>query len=109
MPCVRKFFEDLFGRKAEMGVDPMECVAAGAAIQGGVLSGEVGNIVLVDVTPLTLSIETLGGVATPLITRNTAIPTKKAEMFTTAADLQTSVTVRVVQGERPMGGRSRIS
>lgn len=102
MPCVCKFFEGLFGRKAEMGVDPMECVAAGAAIQGGVLSGEVGNIVLVDVTPLTLSIETLGGVATPLITRNTAIPTKKTELFTTAADLQTGVTVRVVQGERPM-------
>ncbi|MHB9102473.1 MAG: Hsp70 family protein, partial [Sulfuricella sp.] len=74
MPAVRAFFEDLFGRKAEMGVDPMECVAAGAAIQAGVLSGEVGDIVLVDVTPLTLGVETLGGVATPLIARNTPVP-----------------------------------
>ncbi len=98
MPAVRGFFEQLFGRKAEMGVDPMECVAAGAAIQGGVLSGEVGNIVLVDVTPLSLGVETLGGVATPLISRNTPVPVKKAEMFTTAADMQTSVTIRVVQG-----------
>lgn len=102
MPVVRAFFEQLFGRKAEMGVDPMECVAAGAAIQAGVLGGEVGNIVLVDVTPLTLGVETLGGVATPLISRNTPIPTKKTEIFTTAADLQTSVTIHVFQGERPM-------
>jgi molecular chaperone DnaK len=102
MPVVRAFFEQMFGRKAELGVDPMECVAAGAAIQVGVLSGEVGNIVLVDVIPLTLGVETLGGVATPLISRNTPIPTKKSEIFTTAADLQTSVTIRVVQGERPM-------
>jgi molecular chaperone DnaK len=102
MPIVRAFFEKLFGRKAEMGVDPMECVAAGAAIQGGVLSGEVGNIVLVDVTPLTLGVETLGGVATPLISRNAPIPMKKTEVFTTAADLQTSVTIHVFQGERPM-------
>ena len=101
MPAVRAFFEQVLGRKAEMGVDPMECVAAGAAIQAGVLSGDVGNIVLVDVTPLTLGIETLGGVATPLISRNTPVPVKKTEIFTTAADLQTSVTVRVVQGERP--------
>jgi len=104
MPVVRAFFEQLFGRKAEMGVDPMECVAAGAAIQAGVLSGEVGNIVLVDVTPLTLGVETLGGVATPVISRNTPIPTKKTEIFTTAADLQTSVTIHVFQGERPMAG-----
>jgi molecular chaperone DnaK len=102
MPVVRAFFEQIFGRKAEMGVDPMECVAAGAAIQAGVLSGEVGDIVLVDVTPLTLGVETLGGVATALISRNTAIPTKKTEIFTTAADLQTSVTIHVFQGERPM-------
>lgn len=102
MPAVRTFFEDLFGRKAEMGVDPMECVAAGAAIQAGVLSGEVGDIVLVDVTPLTLGVETLGGVATPLITRNTPVPVKKSEIFTTAADMQTSVTIHVFQGERPM-------
>jgi molecular chaperone DnaK len=102
MPMVRQFFEELFGRKAEMGVDPMECVASGAAIQAGVLSGEVSDIVLVDVTPLTLGVETLGGVATSLIARNTPIPIKHTETFTTAADMQTSVTVHVYQGERPM-------
>jgi molecular chaperone DnaK len=102
MPIVRSFFEELFGRKAEAGVDPMECVAQGAAIQAGVLSGEVGDIVLVDVTPLSLGVETLGGVATTLIARNTPIPVKKTESFTTAADMQTSVTVHVFQGERPM-------
>jgi molecular chaperone DnaK len=102
MPSVRAFFEELFGRKAELGVDPMECVAAGAAIQAGVLAGEVKDIVLVDVTPLTLGVETLGGVATPLIARNTPVPVKKSEIFTTAADMQTSVTVHVTQGERPM-------
>jgi molecular chaperone DnaK len=102
MPVVRAFFEELFGRKAEMGVDPMECVASGAAIQAGVLAGEVGGIVLVDVTPLTLGVETLGGIATALIARNTPIPVRKSEVFTTAADLQTSVTVHVFQGERPM-------
>jgi molecular chaperone DnaK len=102
MPCVRTFFEELIGKKAESGVDPMECVAQGAAIQAGVLAGEVGNIVLVDVTPLTLGIETLGNVATSLIPRNTPIPVKRSEIFTTAADLQTTVTVHVFQGERPM-------
>ena len=102
MPVVRKFFEDLFGRKAEMGVDPMECVASGAAIQAGVLSGEVSDIVLVDVTPLTLGVETLGGVATSLIGRNSPIPVKHTETFTTAADMQTAVTIHVYQGERPM-------
>jgi molecular chaperone DnaK len=102
MPAVREFFEELFGRTAEMGVDPMECVAQGAAIQAGVLTGEMGDIVLVDVTPLTLGIETLGGVATPLIARNTPIPVKRSEIFTTAADMQTAVTVHVFQGERPM-------
>lgn len=102
MPAVRTLFENIFGRKAEMGVDPMECVAAGAAIQAGVLAGEVGGIVLVDVTPLTLSVETLGGIATPLVARNTPIPVKKTETFTTAADFQTTVTIHVVQGERPM-------
>lgn len=102
MPMVRAYFEEIFGRKAEMGVDPMECVACGAAIQAGVLSGEMGQILLVDVTPLTLGVETLGGVATPLIARNTPIPVKKSELFTTAADLQPSVTVHVFQGERPM-------
>ncbi len=102
MPVVRQFFEDLFGRKAEMGVDPMECVAAGAAIQAGVLSGEVGDIVLVDVAPLTLGVETLGGIATALIARNTPVPVKRSEIFTTAADMQTSVTIHVFQGERAM-------
>ncbi len=102
MPVVRQFFEDLFHRKAEMGVDPMECVAAGAAIQAGVLSGDVKDVVLIDVTPLTLGVETLGGVATPLIARNTPVPGKKSENFTTAADMQTSVTIHVFQGERPM-------
>lgn len=104
MPVVRGYFEELFGHKAEMGVDPMECVAAGAAIQAGVLAGEVGGIVLVDVTPLTLGVETLGGIATPLIARNTPIPVKRSEAFTTAADMQTSVTIHVFQGERPMAG-----
>ena len=102
MPAVRRFFEDLFHRKPEMGVDPMECVAAGAAIQAGVMAGEVKDIVLVDVTPLTLGVETLGGVATSLIVRNTPIPVTKTELFSTAADMQTSVTVHVIQGERPM-------
>ena len=102
MPVVRAFFEELLGRKAELGVDPMECVACGAAIQAGVLTGEVQDIVLVDVTPLTLGVETLGGVATPLITRNTPVPVKKTETFTTAADLQTTVTIHVIQGERAM-------
>jgi molecular chaperone DnaK len=102
MPCVRTFFEELFGHPPETGVDPMECVASGAAIQAGVLAGEVGDIVLVDVTPLTLGIETLGGVATALISRNTAVPVKHTETFTTAADMQTAVTVHVYQGERAM-------
>lgn len=102
MPVVRAYFEELLGRKAESGIDPMECVANGAAIQAGVLSGEVGDIVLVDVIPLSLGVETLGGVATTLIARNSPIPVKHTETFTTAADMQTSVTVHVVQGERPM-------
>ncbi len=102
MPAVRKFVEDFVGRKAERGVDPMECVAMGAAIQGGVLAGEVKDIVLLDVTPLTLGIETLGGVMTPLIERNTTIPVKKTKIFSTASDYQTAVTVHVLQGERPM-------
>lgn len=102
MPAVRQYFEELLGHPAEMGVDPMECVAAGAAIQAGVLSGEVGGIVLVDVTPLTLGVETLGGIATPLIARNTPIPAKRSETFTTATDMQTIVTIHVFQGERPM-------
>jgi molecular chaperone DnaK len=102
MPIVSKFVEDFIGKKSERGVDPMECVAMGAAIQGGVLAGEVKDIVLLDVTPLTLGIETLGGVATSLIERNSTIPTKKSQVFSTAADMQTMVTIHVVQGERPM-------
>jgi molecular chaperone DnaK len=102
MPTVRTFFEELVRRKGETGIDPMECVAQRAAIQAGVLAGDVGAIVLVDVTPLTLGIETLGGVATPLIARNTPVPVMRSEIFTTAADMQTSVTVHVFQGERPM-------
>ncbi len=102
IPLVRKFVEDYFGKKVEGGVDPMECVAMGAAIQGAVLAGEIKDIVLLDVTPLTLGIETLGGVMTPLIPANTTIPTKKSQVFTTAADMQTAVTIHIVQGERTM-------
>lgn len=102
MPLIRKTIEDLMGKPAETGVDPMECVAVGAAIQGAVLSGEVRDIVLLDVTPLSLGVETLGGVMTRLIDRNTTVPTKKTEVFTTAADSQTAVTIHVLQGERPM-------
>ncbi|MEM0136318.1 MAG: molecular chaperone DnaK [Thermoplasmatales archaeon] len=102
MPVVRKFVEEFMGRSVESGVDPMECVAIGAAIEGAVLAGDVKGIVLLDVTPLTLSIETLGGVATPLIPANTTIPTKKSQVFTTAADNQTAVEIVIVQGERPL-------
>jgi molecular chaperone DnaK len=102
MPVVQKFIEDHVGRKVERGIDPMECVAIGASIQGGILGGEITDMVLLDVTPLTLGIETLGAVRTPLIERNTTIPTKKSQIFSTAADYQTSVTVHVLQGERPM-------
>lgn len=102
IPLVRKFVEDFFGRKVEGGVDPMECVSIGASIQGAVLAGDIKDIVLLDVTPLTLGIETLGGVATPLIQANTTIPTKKSQVFTTAGDMQTAVTIHVVQGERAM-------
>lgn len=102
MPSVRKFVEDVVAKKVEHGVDPMECVAQGAAIQAGVLAGEVKDILLLDVTPLTLGIETLGGVRTPLIERNTTIPTKKSQIFSTAGDNQTAVTINVLQGERPM-------
>ncbi len=100
MPIVQKFVEDHVGSKGERGVDPMECVAMGAAIQAGVLTGEVKDVLLLDVTPLSLGIETLGGVFTKLIERNTTIPTKKGETFSTAADSQTSVEINVLQGER---------
>ncbi|MBN2067682.1 MAG: molecular chaperone DnaK [Candidatus Diapherotrites archaeon] len=102
MPSVQKFVESIAGTKVERGVDPMECVAAGAAVQAGVLSGEVKDVLLLDVTPLTLGIETLGGIRTPLIARNTTIPTKKSQVFSTAADNQPAVDIHVLQGEREM-------
>ncbi len=102
MPIVQKFVEDYMGKKVERGIDPMECVATGAAIQGAVLAGEVKDIVLLDVTPLTLGVEVLGGLVEPLIPANTTIPVRKSKVFTTAADNQTTVTIHVVQGERPM-------
>ncbi|MGQ9597352.1 MAG: molecular chaperone DnaK [Thermoproteota archaeon] len=102
MPLVRKVVEGFMGKPAERGVDPMECVAQGAAIQGAVLAGEVKDIVLLDVTPLSLGVETLGGITTVIIPKNTTIPTRRSQIFTTAADFQTTVTIHVVQGERPM-------
>src|SRR6266853_1263381 len=107
MPRIQQLVKELFGREGHKGVNPDEVVAIGAAIQGGVVGGEVKDLLLLDVTPLTLSIETLGGVATPMIPRNTTIPTRKTETFSTAADSQTSVEVHVLQGERPMAAQNR--
>ncbi len=107
MPKIQEMVKGLFGKEPHRGVNPDEVVAVGAAVQAGVLAGEVKDLLLLDVTPLTLAIETLGGVATPMIPRNTTIPTKKTETFSTAADNQTEVEVHVLQGERPMAGQNR--
>jgi len=102
MPLVQQFIEDIIGKKPERGIDPMECVAIGAAIQGAVLTGEISDIVLLDVTPLSLGVETLGGIFTKVIDRNTTIPVKQSQTFSTAADSQMVVTIHVLQGERTM-------
>ncbi|MDD4333420.1 MAG: molecular chaperone DnaK [Patescibacteria group bacterium] len=107
MPIVQKKVKEFFGKEPHYGVNPDEVVAMGAAVQGGVLQGEVKDVLLLDVTPLTLGIETLGGVMTPLIERNTTIPTSKSQVFSTAADSQTSVEIHILQGERPMAGDNK--
>ena len=107
MPMIQQKVKEFFGREPHRGVNPDEVVAVGAAIQGGVLQGEVKDLLLLDVTPLSLSIETLGGVSTVMIPRNTTIPTRKSETFSTAADSQTSVEIHVLQGERPMASQNR--
>jgi molecular chaperone DnaK len=107
MPKVQQLVRDFFGKEPHKGVNPDEVVAVGAAVQGGVLAGEVKDVLLLDVTPLSLGIETLGGVMTTLIPRNTTIPTRKSEVFSTATDNQTSVEVHVLQGERPFARDNR--
>jgi molecular chaperone DnaK len=110
MPIVQKFMEEYVGKKIEHGIDPMECVASGAAVQAAVLTGDVKDVLLLDVTPLTLGIETLGGVRTPLIDKNTTIPAKKSQVFSTASDNQPAVTIHVIQGERAMAtGEGNVS
>ena len=107
MPRIQEMVKKLFGKEPNRSVNPDEVVAIGAAVQAGVLAGEVKDLLLLDVTPLTLAIETLGGVATPMIPRNTTIPTKKTETFSTAADSQTEVEIHVLQGERPLAAQNR--
>jgi molecular chaperone DnaK len=102
MPYVQRFVEQMMGKQVERGVDPMECVAVGAAIQAAVLAGEVKDLLLLDVTPLSLGVETLGHIFTRILEKNTTIPTRRSQIFTTAADFQTAVTIHVLQGERPM-------
>ena len=106
-PAIQEFVRSYFGKEAHKGINPDEVVAVGAAIQAGVLGGDVKDVLLLDVTPLTLGIETLGGVATALIERNTTIPTKKSQIFSTASDGQTQVEIHVVQGERPMAADNK--
>jgi len=107
MPLVQKAVADFFGKEARKDVNPDEAVAMGASIQGAVLSGDVKDVLLLDVTPLTLGIETMGGVATPVIDKNTTIPTKKSQVFSTADDNQTAVTIHVVQGERKQAASNK--
>jgi molecular chaperone DnaK len=107
VPRVQQLVKEIFGKEGHKGVNPDEVVAVGAAIQGGVLSGDVTDVLLLDVTPLSLGIETLGGVTTPMIQANTTIPTKKSEIFSTASDSQPSVEIHILQGERPMAVDNR--